>query len=102
MFDYGIIDTVTGTRLYCFPVDFYQLIDIYFFIIKEEGRIMKTWTNPVMQELDVKLTASSGVPSQTEAAGFLQNGWHDATYDSSVYEHTDGDCVIPKKDVTES
>lgn len=62
---------------------------------------MKTWTTPVMQELDVRLTASSGLPSTTEAAGFLQNGWNDPTYDSDVYEKN-GNCVIPKKSTTES
>lgn len=62
---------------------------------------MKTWTTPVMQELDVRLTASSGNPSETEATGFLGNGWTFPTYNSSVYEDN-GDCVIPKKDDTES
>lgn len=57
---------------------------------------MKMWNAPVMQELDVKLTASSGVASTTEAAGYLSNGWHDATYDSSIYEKTTSDdCVVP-------
>lgn len=63
---------------------------------------MKTWTTPVMQELDVKLTASSGLPSTTEQAGFMTGtAWKDPTYDSSVYEDN-GDCVLPKKDAAES
>lgn len=62
---------------------------------------MKNWNTPIIQELDVKLTASSGLPSTTEQAGFLQDGWNDPTYDSSVYEDN-GDCVIPKKDAVES
>ena len=57
---------------------------------------MKMWNAPAMQELDVKLTASSGVASTTEAAGYLQNGWHDATYDSSIYEKLtdDATCTV--------
>lgn len=58
---------------------------------------MKTWTTPVMQELDVMLTASSGVPGATEAAGYLQDGWHDATYDANIYEKEseDATCTVP-------
>lgn len=62
---------------------------------------MKTWTTPVMQELDVRLTASSGIPSQQEQNGYLSGPWNDPTYDSSVYEDN-GDCVIPKKNDTVS
>lgn len=64
---------------------------------------MKMWNAPAMQELDVKLTASSGVAAPTEAAGYLSgSSWVEATYDSAVYEHTDDNCVIPKKDAAES
>lgn len=58
---------------------------------------MKTWNTPVMEELEVKLTASSGMPSTTEAAGFLQNGWNDATYDSAISEKLtdDATCTSP-------
>lgn len=65
---------------------------------------MKTWNAPVMQELDVKLTASSGVSGTTEADGYLSGtGWVYPTYDSSTYEKSStGDCAIPKKDVAES
>lgn len=62
---------------------------------------MKMWNAPVMQELDVKLTASSGLPSNTEQAGFIQNGWNEPTYDSAIWEDN-GDCVIKKKDAAES
>ena len=58
---------------------------------------MKMWNAPVMQELDVKLTASGGVPSTTEAGGFLQNGWNDATYDSSIYEKQTDDATCTVK-----
>lgn len=63
---------------------------------------MKTWTTPVMQELDVRLTASSGAPAATEAAGFIQNGWNTATYDSAVYEHNDKTHCTFKKGEVES
>ena len=62
---------------------------------------MKTWTTPGVNELDVCMTASSGNPGVTEAAGFLQNGWNDPTFDSAIYEDA-GDCVIPKKARTRS
>lgn len=58
---------------------------------------MKTWTTPVMQELDVMLTASSGDPGTTEKAAswpYLENL---ATYDSSMYEKqnpADDTCTI--------
>lgn len=58
---------------------------------------MKMWNAPVMQELDVKLTASSGVASTTEAAGYLQHGWIDATYDSSIYEKLTDDATCTVK-----
>lgn len=58
---------------------------------------MKTWNIPSVEELEVKLTASSGVPGNTEGAGYLDNGWHDAIYDTSIYEKTTPDavCTIP-------
>lgn len=57
---------------------------------------MKNWNTPSVEELEVKLTASSGVSSTTEAAGYLDNGWNDATYDSSIYEKEtdDATCTI--------
>lgn len=57
---------------------------------------MKNWNIPAVEELEVKLTASSGVPTTTEAGGYLDNGWHDATYDSSIYEKEtdDATCTI--------
>lgn len=61
---------------------------------------MKTWTTPVMQELDVRLTASSGAPDATESVGFIQNGWNTATYDSSVYEYNEvSHCTFKKGEV---
>lgn len=57
---------------------------------------MRTWNTPAINELDVRLTASSGIPSSNEAAGYLSNGWHLPTFNSSTYEDN-GDCVIPKK-----
>lgn len=61
---------------------------------------MKTWNTPSVEELEVKLTASSGVPSTTEAAGYLQDGWHDATYDSSTHEKLtdDATCTVKIED----
>lgn len=61
---------------------------------------MKTWTTPVMQELDVRLTASSGDPAETEAGGFLGNGWIYATYDSATHEKLtdDATCTVPISD----
>ena len=57
---------------------------------------MKIWNIPSVEELEVKLTASSGVPSTSENDGGLEGGWHDATYDSSIYEKEseDATCCI--------
>ena len=63
---------------------------------------MKTWNIPEINELDVKLTASQGVPSTVEAAGYMQGGWHNPTYDSAVYERESADCFIPVKGQAES
>ena len=67
---------------------------------------MKTWTTPVMQELDVRLTASSGIEGTTEAGGFglPDNTWHSATYDNSLWEKNspNDQCVVKKKDLVES
>lgn len=57
---------------------------------------MRNWNTPNIQDLDVRLTASSGKPSTAEQAGFMQNGWNDPTFNSNVYEDN-GDCVIPIK-----
>lgn len=58
---------------------------------------MRTWNTPAINELDVRLTASSGIPSNGENGGYnTGNGWASSTYNSSVYEHT-GTCVIPVK-----
>ena len=57
---------------------------------------MRTWNTPAVHELDVRLTASSGVPSSSEHGGYISNGWHSAGFDSAVYEDN-GDCVISKK-----
>ena len=62
---------------------------------------MRNWNTPEINELDVRLTASSGNPSHTEAAGFLSNGWHQPTFDSAIYEDN-GDCVIAKKSTAQS
>lgn len=57
---------------------------------------MKTWNNPSVEELEVKLTASSGLPADEEQAGFLQNGWNDPTYNQNIYKKVEGeDCVWP-------
>ena len=63
---------------------------------------MKNWNVPELNELDVRLTASQGNPSTVEAAGFLQNGWNDPTYDSTLYERESADCYIPVKDSVQS
>ena len=63
---------------------------------------MRTWNTPSVQDLDVRLTASQGNPSTTEAAGFMQNGWNDPTYDTSLYEKVSSDCFIPAKSTSES
>ena len=58
---------------------------------------MRTWNTPAINELDVRLTASSGMPSSNEAAGYLGgNGWVNPTFNSAVYEDN-GDCVIGVK-----
>ena len=57
---------------------------------------MRYWNIPAVNELDVRLTASSGIPFTSEQAGFMQNGWNNPTYNASVYEDA-GDCVIPLK-----
>lgn len=63
---------------------------------------MKNWNMPEVTELNVRLTASSGVPSTSEAGGFLgNNGWNNPTFDSALYEDN-GDCVIAKKSITQS
>ena len=63
---------------------------------------MKNWNTPEVNELDVRMTTSSGTPSTTEAAGFLGNGgWIQPTFDSAVYEDN-GDCVIAKKSIAQS
>ena len=62
---------------------------------------MRTWNTPSVQDLDVRMTASSGNPSTTEAAGYLSGGWNNPTFDSTTYEDN-GDCVIPKKSNTQS
>ena len=57
---------------------------------------MKNWNIPSVEDLEVKLTASSGVPAVTEANGYLQDGWNDPTYDSSIWEKESDDstCTI--------
>lgn len=63
---------------------------------------MRTWNTPSVQDLDVRMTASSGNPGATEAPGYLGNGgWVQPTFNSAVYEDN-GDCVIAKKDNTQS
>lgn len=48
---------------------------------------MKTWNAPVMQELDVRMTASGSVASTSEEAGYLSgNGFVYATYNSATHE----------------
>lgn len=48
---------------------------------------MKTWNAPVMQELDVRMTASGSVASTSEEAGYLSgNGFVYATYNSATSE----------------
>ena len=65
---------------------------------------MKTWNMPIVEELDVKLTADGGVRSTNEAAGYLDNGWNDSTYDESVYEKLSDDatCVVKSEQCMES
>ena len=63
---------------------------------------MKNWNTPEVNELDVRMTTSSGNPAATEAAGFLGNGgWVQPTFNSAIYEDN-GDCVIAKKDIAQS
>lgn len=57
---------------------------------------MRTWNTPAVHELDVRLTASSGIPASSEQGGYLSNGWNQPTFNSSIYEDA-GDCVIPNK-----
>ncbi len=63
---------------------------------------MKNWNTPSVNELDVKMTASQGIPSTVEAAGFIQNGWNDPTYDTNTYERVSADCYLPAKTSTAS
>ena len=65
---------------------------------------MKNWNMPTIEELDVKLTADGGVPSAVEAYGYIQDGWHDATYDQSIYEKLseDATCVVKIEQCKES
>ena len=65
---------------------------------------MKNWNMPTIEELDVKLTASGGEPSTVEASGYLQDGWHDPTYDQSIYEKLseDATCVVKIEQCMES
>jgi hypothetical protein len=58
---------------------------------------MIPWNIPEISELDVRLTASQGKPGTVEAAGFIQNGWNDPTYDTALYEKVSADCYIPAK-----
>lgn len=63
---------------------------------------MRNWNTPAINELDVRLTASSGNPATNEAAGFIgAGGWHNPTFNSAIYEDN-GDCVIAKKDSCQS
>lgn len=58
---------------------------------------MKNWNIPTVEELEVKLTASSGVSSTAEVnGGFIEGVWHDAQYDSNIYEKLtpDSECVV--------
>ena len=63
---------------------------------------MKNWNTPEVRELDVRMTASSGIASTYEAAGYLQNGWHDPRYDSAVYERVNENCYLPAKATVQS
>ena len=63
---------------------------------------MKNWNTPEVNELDVRLTASQGNPSTVEAAGFIQNGWNEPTYDTALYERVDANCYLPAKAAAQS
>ena len=64
---------------------------------------MKNWKTPVVSELDVCLTASQGVKSTVEAAGYMYSGgWMSATYDGNTYERVDADCYLPAKGASQS
>ena len=62
--------------------------------MKKEDSHMKTWNTPEMNELDVRLTASSGIPANTEAGGYMSNGWVSATYDSNQYVREEAGCIM--------
>lgn len=59
---------------------------------------MKNWNIPSVEELEVKLTASSGSAGITEACAVYpyDDPANQATYDSTMYEKMDDDdtCVI--------
>ena len=63
---------------------------------------MRTWNTPAINELDVRLTASSGVAGSTEQDGGFVNGrFNYAQFNSNIYEHT-GSCTIPIKGASQS
>ena len=62
---------------------------------------MKNWNTPEVNELDVRMTTSSGYPASSEAGGYLGNGWNPPTFNSAIYEDN-GDCVIAKKGIAQS
>jgi hypothetical protein len=72
-----------------------------YFFVERGGITMRNWNTPAINELDVRLTASSGIPASNEQAGYLSGGWHNPTFNSAVFEDN-GDCVIAKKDSCQS
>lgn len=51
---------------------------------------MKTWNVPVVEELNVAVTASGAVDDTVENtnAGFMNGSWHISSYNSSTSEKT--------------
>lgn len=56
---------------------------------------MKNWNVPQMHELDVSMTASSGIPASDERGGYMiPGGWNSATYDSNIYVREAEGCIM--------
>lgn len=56
---------------------------------------MRTWNTPNIQDLDVRLTASSGKESNKEqAGGFVNGSFYQAEFDSNIYVREAEGCIM--------
>ena len=58
---------------------------------------MKNWNVPSVEELEVKLTASSGSAAETETGASWPWDENTATYDSSIYEKVTDEATCTSK-----